>query len=75
MPPKIRELKAMLRKAGFDERNARGSHTRWVHSTYRDVYVTISGQDGADAKPYQQSQVANAIQSASEHVPEHKGDE
>jgi predicted RNA binding protein YcfA (HicA-like mRNA interferase family) len=75
MPPKIRELKSMLRKAGFDQRNAKGSHTRWVHSTFRDLYVTISGQDDADAKPYQEDQVATAIQSANERLGEHKHDE
>lgn len=58
----------MLRKAGFNERNARGSHTRWVHSTFRDLYVTISGQDGADAKPYQEEQVGDAIQSATKRL-------
>ena len=65
----------MLRKAGFDERNAQGSHTRWVYSTFRDVYVTISEQDGSDAKPYQLEQLAKAIQSASEHGSEQMGDE
>ncbi|MBN9276311.1 MAG: type II toxin-antitoxin system HicA family toxin [Hyphomicrobium sp.] len=68
MPPKIRELKSMLRKAGFIERNAKGSHTRWVHSSFRDLYVTISGQDGADAKPYQQDQVSEAIQGARQRL-------
>jgi predicted RNA binding protein YcfA (HicA-like mRNA interferase family) len=31
MPKKIRELKAMLRKAGFRWRPGKGSHTIWEH--------------------------------------------
>ncbi|WP_322743355.1 type II toxin-antitoxin system HicA family toxin [Sphaerospermopsis aphanizomenoides] len=31
MPNKIRELKKMLKKAGFIERPGKGSHTNWTH--------------------------------------------
>ncbi|MDJ0659284.1 MAG: type II toxin-antitoxin system HicA family toxin [Crocosphaera sp.] len=31
MPKKIRELKRLLKKAGFVYPSAKGSHTRWCH--------------------------------------------
>jgi predicted RNA binding protein YcfA (HicA-like mRNA interferase family) len=61
MPKKIRQLKAMLKKAGFTSRKAKGSHTRWTHPEKPRVVVTLSGQDGEDAKPYQEQQVEEAI--------------
>jgi predicted RNA binding protein YcfA (HicA-like mRNA interferase family) len=56
MPRKIRELKQMLRKAGFFQRAGKGSHTVWSHARIPDV-VVLSGKDGDDAKPYQQRDV------------------
>jgi predicted RNA binding protein YcfA (HicA-like mRNA interferase family) len=53
MPKKIRELKAMLRKAGFISRSGKGSHTIWRHSLFSSMKITLSGADGADAHPYQ----------------------
>jgi predicted RNA binding protein YcfA (HicA-like mRNA interferase family) len=53
MPPKIRQLKASLLKAGFTIRAGKGSHTVWHHPALFDVTVTLSGNDGKDAKPYQ----------------------
>jgi predicted RNA binding protein YcfA (HicA-like mRNA interferase family) len=70
MPPKIRELKAKLRRSGFEERNAKGSHTRWVHFKFRDLYVTMAGQDGNDAKPYQVDEVGAAIEKALQRLGE-----
>ncbi|MDB9527913.1 type II toxin-antitoxin system HicA family toxin [Oscillatoria sp. CS-180] len=60
MPKKIRELKAMLRKAGFTENSGKGSHTKWLHPLYPGR-VTLSGKDGNDAKPYQEKEVTEAI--------------
>ncbi len=60
MPKKIRDLKAMLRKAGFRWRPGKGSHTIWEHPL-AEVSVTISGNDGTDAKPYQEKQVVEQI--------------
>lgn len=60
MPKKIRELKAMLKKAGFSEHSGKGSHTKWLHSLYPGR-VTLSGKDGDDAKPYQEKEVKEAI--------------
>jgi predicted RNA binding protein YcfA (HicA-like mRNA interferase family) len=60
MPKKIRELKQILRKAGFIELAGKGSHTNWIHPNYAGK-LTISGQDGTDAKRYQERDVHNAI--------------
>lgn len=51
MPPKVRELKQQLREAGFLERQAKGSHTVWYFPS-TPIRVTISGNDGKDAKRY-----------------------
>ena len=53
MPPKIRELKAMLRKAGFAYRSGKGSHTVWKHPALPEDEITVSGKDGDDAQKYQ----------------------
>ena len=60
MPKKIRELKAILLKAGFNYRLGKGSHTVWSHPllTYS---LTLSGKDGADAYRYQEKDVKNAL--------------
>ncbi|MGF1518148.1 MAG: type II toxin-antitoxin system HicA family toxin [Nodosilinea sp.] len=60
MPKKIRELKAMLKKAGFHEKSGKGSHTKWLHPQYLGR-ITLSGKDGSDAQPYQEREVAEAI--------------
>jgi predicted RNA binding protein YcfA (HicA-like mRNA interferase family) len=61
MPPKIRQLKAVLSKNGFYVRPGKGSHTVWKHPSLPDIEITISGQDGNDAKPYQVRDVENAV--------------
>jgi len=60
MPKKIRELKAMLRKAGFSSRPGKGSHTFWVHPALIDR-ITISGADGDDAQRYQEAAVRSIL--------------
>ncbi len=60
MPQKIRELKKMLRRAGFKERPGKGSHTNWIHPLYSGK-VTVSGKDSDDAKRYQEKEVERAI--------------
>ncbi len=61
MPKKIRELKKMLKKAGFQQVPGKGSHTNWVHSLYSGK-VTMSGKDSSDAKPYQERETQQAIE-------------
>jgi predicted RNA binding protein YcfA (HicA-like mRNA interferase family) len=60
MPKKIRDLKAMLRKAGFRWRPGKGSHTIWEHPL-ADRSVTLSGKDGQDAKRYLEAQVDEQV--------------
>jgi predicted RNA binding protein YcfA (HicA-like mRNA interferase family) len=64
MPPKIRKLKAVLSKAGFISRSAKGSHTYWEHIQYSDLYITLSGHDGDDAEKYQERDVNKIIKEA-----------
>lgn len=61
MPKKIRELKQMLRRAGFQELPGKGSHTNWIHPLYAGK-ITIAGKEGSDAKPYQEKEILGAIQ-------------
>jgi len=61
MPPKIGELIAELRRAGFIDRGGKGSHRNFVHPNVRKP-VTISGSPSDDAKPYQIRAVRAAIQ-------------
>jgi predicted RNA binding protein YcfA (HicA-like mRNA interferase family) len=60
MPKKIRELKSLLRKAGFMDEPAKGSHTKWSHPLL-SAKITLSGKDSDDAKPYQEKDVNNAL--------------
>jgi predicted RNA binding protein YcfA (HicA-like mRNA interferase family) len=66
MPPKIRELKAALAKAGFVERSAKGSHTFWVHPDFTEFPVMLSGKNGDDAEKYQIKDVRNALKKQGE---------
>ena len=63
MPRKVSALIQDLRAAGFYEISGqeKGSHRKFGHYNY-DGAVTISGQSGADAKPYQEKQVKQAIE-------------
>jgi predicted RNA binding protein YcfA (HicA-like mRNA interferase family) len=65
MPKKIRELKAMLGRAGFSSHPARGSHVVWKHKKYRGI-VTIAGKDASDAPEYMERQVERAIATVEE---------
>lgn len=61
MPKKNRELKAMLRRAGFTQiSGGKGSHSKWRHPNLSRT-LTLSGQDGADARKYQEKNVEDAI--------------
>ncbi|MEC4985219.1 MAG: type II toxin-antitoxin system HicA family toxin [Oscillatoria sp. PMC 1068.18] len=61
MPKKIRELKKMLLKAGFTYRPGKGSHTKWTHPLLPGDTTVISGNDGSDAKIYQEKDVNNVL--------------
>lgn len=66
MPRKIRALKADLLRAGFTMRSAKGSHTYWTHPLLPGNRLTLSGNDGDDAKPYQEASVRAALRAAGE---------
>ncbi|MBX5457862.1 MAG: type II toxin-antitoxin system HicA family toxin [Thermogemmatispora sp.] len=61
MPPKIRQLKASLIQAGFSARPGKGSHTVWQHPQLPGFHLTLAGNDGDDAKPYQLKAVQAAL--------------
>ena len=66
MPGKIRELRADLRRAGFTQEHQSGSHQVWKHPLLAGISAVIAGQDGADAKTYQETHVRRALQALRE---------
>jgi len=60
MPKKIRELKVLLKQAGFRFRSGKGSHTIWEHPL-ASKSITLSGNDGQDAKRYQENEVSERV--------------
>jgi predicted RNA binding protein YcfA (HicA-like mRNA interferase family) len=59
MPRKVRQLIADLEKAGFVNRDGKGSHRNFVHP--RGLRVLISGGTGDDARYYQERDVRHAL--------------
>jgi len=66
MPKKIRELKSMLKKAGFIYRPAKGSHTIWEHPKITDK-ITLCGSDGDDAPRYLEKRVLQDLKKLKEN--------
>jgi predicted RNA binding protein YcfA (HicA-like mRNA interferase family) len=64
MTKKIRELITELEKAGFVDRGGKGSHRNFMH--FSGVILTLSGNPGDDAKPYQEKQVRIKIEETQE---------
>lgn len=66
MPKKIRELLRDLSKAGWTlEKGGKGSHRKFAHRMVARK-VTVSGQEGADAKPYQEKDIRMAVAEAAQ---------
>jgi predicted RNA binding protein YcfA (HicA-like mRNA interferase family) len=63
MPRKIRMLVRDLKRAGFENRGGKGSHRNFLHPP-SGARVTVSGKDGDDAKPYQEKEVRDAVETA-----------
>jgi len=59
MPPKIRELIEQLKDAGFVDPGGKGRHRNFMHPS--GVRITVSGNPGNDAKPYQIRDVKRAL--------------
>jgi predicted RNA binding protein YcfA (HicA-like mRNA interferase family) len=49
-------------KAGFTDKPAKGSHTKWFHPQLAQSII-IAGKDGSDAKLYLEKQVDEALES------------
>ncbi len=60
MPCKIRKLIRDLEKAGFVNRGGKGSHRNF--EDVKGIRITLSGQIGDDAKPYQKREVKKKIE-------------
>jgi len=65
MPPKIRELIALLQRNGFLDRGGKGSHRNFEHPSGEKV--TISGNLGDDAKIYQERLVKRSLRKLKEN--------
>jgi predicted RNA binding protein YcfA (HicA-like mRNA interferase family) len=61
MPPKIKQLIKDLERAGFVNRGGEGSHRNFLHPEVTKP-ITISGNLGDDALPYQERDVKKAIE-------------
>ena len=59
MPRKIRDLVALLSKAGFADRGGKGSHRNFIHP--KGTRVTLSGKLSDDARRYQEREVEQCI--------------
>ncbi|NDJ16079.1 type II toxin-antitoxin system HicA family toxin [Myxacorys almedinensis] len=66
MPRKIREIKKLLLKAGFDHWQGKGSHQIWKHPHLKEKIV-IAKKDGADAPSYLEKQVDRALRQIGEN--------
>ena len=62
MPKKIRDIKALLRQAGFTYDPGKGSHSKWKHPKLDD-YIVIARKDGDDAPRYLEKQVDELLKS------------
>ncbi|NJL41106.1 MAG: type II toxin-antitoxin system HicA family toxin [Leptolyngbyaceae cyanobacterium RM2_2_4] len=65
MPKKIREIRSMLAKSGFERRPGKGSHQVWSHPRLARRIV-IARKDGDDAPPYLEKQVEEALRQLEE---------
>jgi hypothetical protein len=61
MPRKLRQLRADLPRAGFALDHQTGSHQVWKHPLLPGVSANLAGKDSADAKPYQEREVREAL--------------
>jgi predicted RNA binding protein YcfA (HicA-like mRNA interferase family) len=62
VPQKVRQLKASLRKAGAYQVSQEGSHTKWKHPLLPSALVVLSGNDGDDARRYQERDVKRMLE-------------
>lgn len=60
MPRKKREIRRDFRRAGFSERQGKGSHKVYHHPFLKYNY-TVAGQDGDDALKYDEDNLRDAM--------------
>ena len=65
MPRKIKQLIKDLESAGFQGRDGKGSHRNFEHAA-TGTNLTLSGQLGADARIYQEKDIREAIEKATQ---------
>ena len=67
MPRKVREIIADYRRAGFTivVSGGKGSHRKAIHPLVPGA-ATIAGQEGADAKPYQEAELRDKLKKLAE---------
>ena len=78
MPKKVRELKAMVKKAGYilQPGRGKGSHTFWKHPLLPEEPLTIPGQDGDDAPLYLERAIQRVLKKIEEiEIQENEDDE
>jgi predicted RNA binding protein YcfA (HicA-like mRNA interferase family) len=61
MPRKLPELIVDLKRSGFAQEPARGSHRKFRHPRGSTAMLSAHGE-GADALPYQERHVRHAIE-------------
>jgi predicted RNA binding protein YcfA (HicA-like mRNA interferase family) len=66
LPRKLRELRADLRRAGWNIDRQAGSHQIWKHPLLSGVEINLAGKDSADAHHYQERDVREALRLARE---------
>ncbi|TMC16392.1 MAG: type II toxin-antitoxin system HicA family toxin [Chloroflexi bacterium] len=49
---KIRTLRQILRRRGYEKRPGRGSHSVWTHPRAPDKPIVLCGSANDDAHPY-----------------------
>ncbi|NJR52859.1 MAG: type II toxin-antitoxin system HicA family toxin [Leptolyngbyaceae cyanobacterium CSU_1_3] len=68
MPKKVRELKKLVKKAGYvyQPDRGKGSHTFWEHPLLPDRPLCIPGKDGDDAPKYLEKEIDLALRKLEE---------
>ncbi len=63
---KLRQWRADLQRVGFYLDHQTGSHQIWKHPLIPGISVNLVGKDSADAKPYQEREIREAMRKLQE---------
>lgn len=66
MSRKLRQWRANLQRVGFYLDHQTGSHQIWKHPLIPGISVNLVGKDSADAKPYQERELREALRKLQE---------